>query len=50
MARLKQWCDDTAAAEDDGQLYDFVFVDQVGFEKHVPETFAALAASFTEYK
>ena len=30
--------------------YDFVFVDQKGFEKHAPESFAALAASFTEYK
>ena len=30
--------------------YDFVFVGQPGFEKHRPATFAALAASFTEYK
>ncbi|MHB8519309.1 MAG: hypothetical protein ACYDH9_01005 [Limisphaerales bacterium] len=32
------------------QRYDFVFVDQTGFEKHTPKNFAALAASFTEYK
>jgi type III restriction enzyme len=50
MARLKQWCADATAAEDNGQSYDFVFVDQIGFEKHAPKTFAALAASFTEYK
>jgi type III restriction enzyme len=50
MARLKQWCADASAAEDDGQRYDFVFVDQSGFEKHSPKDFAALAASFTEYK
>ena len=50
MARLKQWCADATTAEDDGQRYDFVFVDQTGFEKHAPKTFAALATSFTEYK
>ena len=50
MARLKQWCDDANAAEDNGQQYDFAFVDQTGFEKHAPKTFAALVASFTEYK
>jgi hypothetical protein len=50
MARLKQWCADATAAEENGQRYDFVFVDQNGFGKHAPKTFAALAASFTEYK
>ena len=55
MARLKQWCADATAAEaaeggSPGQRYDFVFVDQIGFEKHAPKNFAALAASFTEYK
>jgi type III restriction enzyme len=50
MARLKQWCTDATAAEENGQRYDFVFVDQNGFEKHSPKTFAALAASFNEYK
>ena len=28
MARLKQWCADATAAEEDGQRYDFVYVDQ----------------------
>lgn len=50
MARLKLWCTDATAAEEIKQRYDFVFVDQAGFEKHTPGTFAALAASFTEYK
>jgi type III restriction enzyme len=55
MERLKQWCADATAAEaagggSPGQRYDFVFVDQNGFEKHAPKTLAALAASFTEYK
>ena len=50
MARLKQWCADATAAEEDGRRYDFVFVDQTGFEKHQPNNFAALAAGFTEYK
>ena len=30
--------------------YDFVFVDQNGFEKHLPKTFAALVTSFTDYR
>ena len=47
---LKQYCADATAAETDGQRYDFVYVDQTGFHKHAPKTFAALAASFTEYK
>ncbi len=50
MARLKLWCVDATAAEEDGRRYDFLYVDQPGFEKHTPGTFAALAASFTEYK
>lgn len=55
MARLKQWCADATTAESvDGgataRRYDFVYVDQAGFEENRPTTFAALAASFTEYK
>ena len=50
MARLRQWCVDATAVEEDGQVYDYVFVDQIGFERHEPKTFAALVASFTEYK
>lgn len=50
MARLRQWCADATAAEENGQRYEYVFVDQTGFEKHPPTTLAALAASFTDYK
>ncbi len=50
MARLKLWCEDATSAEEDGQRYDFVYVDQASFEKHAPKDFAALAASFREYK
>jgi hypothetical protein len=49
-ARLKEWCANATAAEEDGERYDFVVLDQTGFEKHAPKNFAALAASFTEYK
>jgi type III restriction enzyme len=55
MARLSQWCADATTAEAaEGDLivrrYDFVFVDQTGFERHGPKSFAELASSFTEYK
>ncbi len=52
MERLRQWCADATSAEaaETGSRYDFVYVDQPGFEQHRPTTFAALAASFTEYK
>ena len=50
MGRLKQWCADATDAEDNGQQYNFVFVDQNSFEKHSPKTFAALATTFIEYR
>ena len=50
MARLRQWCEDATGAEENGQRYDFVFVDQTGFNQHAPKTFGALAAGFTDYK
>lgn len=52
MARLRQWCEDLATAEnaDNGVAYRFVYVDQKGFEQNTPQTFAALATSFTEYQ
>ena len=33
-----------------GVKYDFVYVDQVGFEKYKPNSFRQLIAGFTEYK
>ncbi|MEZ5328022.1 MAG: DEAD/DEAH box helicase family protein [Verrucomicrobiales bacterium] len=50
MARLKQWCEDATIADEDDTQYHFVFVDQEGFEKHTPASFAALTASFLKYK
>jgi len=52
MARLRQWCEDATVASkaDRGPGYRFVYVDQKGFEQNTPQTFAALAASFTEYQ
>ncbi len=50
MARLKQWCEDATSAEENGQRYDFVFADQIGFNKHAPKTFAALIDSFLDYR
>ena len=52
MMRLKQWCADaTKASKDDwGADFRFVYVDQGGFEQYKPQTFAALATSFTEYQ
>ena len=52
MARLRQWCADATQASqaDGGSAYRFVYVDQDGYERNSPKTFAALATSFTEYQ
>ncbi len=52
MQRLAQWCADatTACAADSGTVYHFVYVDQAGFERHHPTTFAALPTSFRDYQ
>jgi type III restriction enzyme len=50
MARLKQWCADATAAEENGQQYGFVFVDETSFERHKPATFGTLVAAFTQYR
>lgn len=49
MARLKQWCEDVAKVAPDRPI-GFVFVDQEGFEKHTPVTFAQLVGAFTDYQ
>ncbi len=49
MARLKQWCDDINEAQKSVR-YDFVFVDEEGFKKYRPDSFAALMKSFCDYK
>jgi type III restriction enzyme len=48
MGRLKQWCVDVNKAH--GITYDYVFVDEEGFNKYQPKTFKELVASFREYK
>ena len=49
---MAQWCADatTASQAEGGPAYGFVYVDQESFEKHAPQDFAALMASFTEYQ
>ena len=49
MQRLHQWCEDVNRVQSDVQ-YDFVFVDQEGFEKYKPKSFRQLTDSFKEYK
>jgi len=49
MARLRQWCEDIDRAQSKVK-YDFVYVDQEGFEKHKPGSFRALSEGFKEYK
>lgn len=52
MNRLRQWCADaTVASESEGgPAYRFVYVDQGGYERNPPTSFAALVAGFTEYQ
>jgi type III restriction enzyme len=52
MARLRQWCEDATAASqaEGGPAYRFVYVDQRGFERQPPTSFAALVAGFVEYQ
>ncbi|MBN4053238.1 hypothetical protein JYT92_00660, partial [bacterium AH-315-L15] len=52
MARLSQWCMDATEASqaEDGPVYRFVYVDQRGYERNPPKSFAALVASFTDYQ
>lgn len=47
--RLRQWCDDINAAQSQ-KTFDFVYVDQDGFEKYQPTAFEDLLMGFTEYK
>ena len=49
MSRLKQWCKDINRVQED-VTYDFVFVDQEGFQKYQPKTFRQLLDGFKEYK
>ncbi|MDI6799664.1 MAG: DEAD/DEAH box helicase family protein [Actinomycetota bacterium] len=49
MARLRQWCEDINRVQVEVK-YDFVYVDQDGFDKFNPTSFRHLLDGFTEYK
>jgi type III restriction enzyme len=49
MERLKQWCKDINKVQSEIK-YDFVFVDEEGFNQYQPKTFGSLVNSFRQYK
>jgi len=49
MARLRQWCEDINQAQQEVR-YDFIYVDEEGFERYRPRNFADVVRSFREYK
>ena len=49
MQRLRQWCEDINRVQKNVE-YDFVYVDQEGFEKYKPTSFRQLIEGFREYK
>jgi type III restriction enzyme len=49
MARLKQWCEDINDAQSDVK-YDFIYVDEEGFKKFIPNSFLSVRNGFLEYK
>jgi len=52
MKRLAQWCADATAAStaENGPTYNFVYVDQEGFERNPPVSFSGLTAAFTAHQ
>ncbi|MDI6687833.1 MAG: DEAD/DEAH box helicase family protein [Desulfobacterales bacterium] len=49
MERLKQWCVDINKAQSSIK-YDYIFVDEEGFEKFKPKNFEELIRNFTKYR
>jgi len=49
MQRLQQWCEDVNQVQTD-VTYNPVYVDEEGFEKYRPKSFAELLLTFQEYK
>jgi type III restriction enzyme len=49
MQRLRQWCEDINRVQAEVR-YDFVYVDQAGFEGYRPTSFRQLLDGFREYK
>lgn len=49
MERLKLWYEDINQQQNE-KRFDFVFVDEAGFQKYKPASFEQLVANFREYK
>ncbi len=49
MRRLRQWCEDFNRVQTNIE-YDFVYVDQGGFERYKPTSFGNLLMGFREFK
>ncbi len=49
MERLRQWCEDVNGAQLDVS-YDYVYVDEEGFDAYRPDSFRQLLEGFREYK
>ncbi len=49
MERLRQWCEDVNEAQQEVE-FDFVFVDEAGFNKYRPQSFADVLKGFTKFK
>ncbi len=49
MARLKQWCEDINSLQSK-IIFDFIFVDEEGFNKYKPDSFSDLLDNFRKYK
>ncbi|MCP4603315.1 MAG: DEAD/DEAH box helicase family protein [Proteobacteria bacterium] len=49
VQRIRWWCEDINGIQSD-VTYDFVYVDEEGFKKYEPQSFADLLAGFREYK
>jgi type III restriction enzyme len=49
IARLKQWCEDVNSLQKQVK-FDWVLVDEEGFRKFKPKTFAELVKAFKKYK
>jgi type III restriction enzyme len=50
MARLRQWCRDVNARASGEAAWDFVYVDQPGYEQFRPGSFADVLTAFRQYK
>jgi len=49
MKRLRQWCEDVNAAQKT-MIFNFIYIDEKGFERYRPSSFAQLVENFREYQ